>query len=650
MLLSWGRRFQTTSRYLGLMVMGIGSIVVLGWLFDISLFKRILPGLVEMKANTGLGFIMAGTALFLIQANRSNKRLYDAARILSGIVLLLGFLTLIEHLLGLQLGIDELLFKDDVTRPTVFPGRMATPTALCFLLIGAALWLLPSGSMPRLVQTLALIAWGFGSLALLGYIYNVASLYTLYQNNPMALHTALGFVLISLGVVFAHPGQGLMRLLSDPGTGGVTVRRLLPVAILIPAFSGWVIFQLQDAGLQDTAISLALFAVLTIVAMAFLIWRNAEHIYRADQEHSRTQAQFKALFDEALDVIVLVDGRNSTILQVNNVVRRTLGYEPESLISKPFSIFFPPSNDEEQKELAFKLRTEGHAFLSQEFLRADGTTCMMDLTAAVIPWEKDRAILITLRDVTERKVLQDEILRSERLRVEMEKEREVTQLKEDFITMVSHDFRTPLAVIMTSSEMLERYSERLTEAHRAEQLHKIRDQVYYMTDLLDDVLLLGQARANKLEFKPTPVDLGKLCQSIFDEVRSTAGAKHQFRLDIAAHFDPVKVDETLIHRILTNLLANAVKYSPDGGEICLELMREGADIVMQVYDEGIGIPEKDQARLFEPFHRGLNTRGIKGTGLGLAIVNESVQLQGGSIRVESQEGKGTTFTVRLPAG
>ncbi|MEO8608629.1 MAG: PAS domain-containing sensor histidine kinase [Chloroflexota bacterium] len=646
--MNWDQKFQTTSRYLGLGVLGIGSLVLLGWVFNITGLKSILPGLVQMKANTALGFIAAGTALFFIQANRYFKRPYDVSSVLSGFVLLLGLLTLVEHLFSINLGIDELFFKDHVPNPLAFPGRIATPTALSFALIGIALMLTPAPRMQRLIQILALTVGGFGALAILGYLYNVASLYTLYQNNPMALHTAASFVLISLGILFVRPDQGVMRLLSDPGAGGITLRRLLPVALLIPTILGWLIFQLQDAGIQDAAISLALFAVFTIAAMAFVIWRNAEYIYRAEQEHSRTQAQFKALFDESLDVILLVDGQYSTILQVNNVIQRTLGYEPAAVISKPFSMFFPARSEQEQKYFAMKLRAEGHAFLSQEFLRSDETTCLMDLTAAIIPWEKDRAILITLRDATERKVLQEEILRSERLRVEMEKEREVTQLKEDFITMVSHDFRTPLAVIMTSNDMLERYSERLTQARRAEQLRKIRDQVYFMTDLLDDVLVLGQARARKLEFNPMPIDLLNLCQSVFDEVLSTSDDKYQFRFKHTGIFDGVNLDEKLMHRILANLLANAVKYSPHGGEILLEIAREAAEIVMRVRDEGIGIPEKDQARLFEPFHRAGNTNGIMGTGLGLAIVYEGVQLQGGSIHVNSQEGKGSTFTVRLP--
>jgi len=157
--------------------------------------------------------------------------------------------------------------------------------------------------------------------------------------------------------------------------------------------------------------------VLTIAAMALVIWRNANYIYHLDEAHLQTQAQFKAVFDESLDVIVVVDGQDSTILQVNNIVKHTLGYEPQQLIAKPFSTFFPSCTEQEQQHLAMKLRTDGHAFLSQEFLRADGATCTMDLTAAIIPWKRDRAILVTLRDATERKVLQEEILRAERLRV-----------------------------------------------------------------------------------------------------------------------------------------------------------------------------------------------------------------------------------------
>ena len=228
-------------------------------------------------------------------------------------------------------------------------------------------------------------------------------------------------------------------------------------------------------------------------------------------------------------------------------------------------------------------------------------------------------------------------------------EREVTQLKEDFITMVSHDFRTPLAVIMTSNDMLERYYERLTQQRRAEQLQKIRDQVWYMTGLLDDVLLLGKARAKKLEFNPLPIDLKKVCWSVFDEMRLTDKDRHIFHFNASGQLGNLTLDAKLIHRILSNILTNAVKYSPDGGIIRLELLREEDTVTLRVSDQGIGIDPEEQKHIFEPFWRGSSVLdSVGGTGLGLSIVKDCVNLHGGTISVESEPDKGTTFVVRLP--
>jgi PAS domain S-box-containing protein len=646
--LNWNVRFQTISRYLSLIVLTVGCAVLFGWLLNVPLFKSLLPGLVEMKVNTAFGFICAGLSLFIIHKKPLQRRLNDMGRGLAVMVMLIGGLTLSQYIFGFNLGIDELFFRDPITNPTRFPGRMATPTALTFILVGLALLLLSLLHLRHLSQPLTLLSGSLSLLALLGYVYNVSSLYTLHQNNPMALHTALAFLIVSLGILFAYPDGGYMRLLTDSGAGGVLIRRLLPLAIAIPTVLGWLLLQAQYAGIQDGAINLALFAILTIITFSILIGLSARQIFLKDQGQQHAEQQFKTLFDESLDVIMVIDGLNSRILKVNHVVSRALSYVPASLIGKHFSTLFPPKTEAEQAQIVNELQTYGHVFASQEFLRSDGSICPMDLTATMIPWKDDRAILITLRDASERKLLEAEILRAERLRGEMEKEREVTQLKEDFITMVSHDFRTPLAVIMTSRDMLERYYERLTQTRRAEQLQKIRDQVWYMTGMLDDVLLLGKARAKKLEFNPTTIDLKKVCWSVFDETRMTDNENHTFHLDARGQLGNLRLDAKLIHRILSNLLNNAVKYSPEGGIIRLELSREDKKVNLRVSDQGIGIPKKDQTRLFEPFHRGGNTSGIVGTGLGLAIVYESVEIHGGSISVQSDEGVGSIFTVCLP--
>lgn len=236
---------------------------------------------------------------------------------------------------------------------------------------------------------------------------------------------------------------------------------------------------------------------------------------------------------------------------------------------------------------------------------------------------------------------------NEALLREKERETELSDLKSRFVSMTSHEFRTPLAVILSSAELLEAYGERWTPAKRSDHYTRIKTSVGTMRELLDAVLVIGKSDAGKLECKPGPLDVGRFVRESVEAVASTS-LRHELRTDIADAFPAAQIDENLAVHVLTNLLSNAVKYSPAGGVVNVSAKAEGRDLVIQVADRGIGIAKEDQARLFESFHRGKNVGTIPGTGLGLAVVKRAVTAHGGSIEVRSEEGEGTTFTVRLP--
>ena len=169
-----------------------------------------------------------------------------------------------------------------------------------------------------------------------------------------------------------------------------------------------------------------------------------------------------------------------------------------------------------------------------------------------------------------------------------------------------------------------------------------------MTRLLEDVLVIGKAEAGKLEFSPEPLDLEQFCGSLVDEMQLSAKTRHQLTLIHRGPGGAVTMDAKLLRQILTNLLYNAIKYSPDGGSIELEVTCEGDQALFRVADHGIGIPPAAHAHLFETFHRAENVGSIPGTGLGMAIVKKSVDLHRGTIEFSSEVGVGTVFVVRLP--
>lgn len=230
----------------------------------------------------------------------------------------------------------------------------------------------------------------------------------------------------------------------------------------------------------------------------------------------------------------------------------------------------------------------------------------------------------------------------------LEQERELGELKSRFVTMVSHEFRTPLGIIMSAVELLQHYSDRLPEEEKKLQLHEIQASTKHMGGLMEQVLLLGRAEAGKLTCKPQPLDLAAFADRIIDETQSISNRKCSIILQTEGDLDGARVDEALLRHILGNLVSNAVKYSPAGAEVLIQLRREGPNAALIITDRGIGIPEKDRERLFEAFHRCSNVGEIQGTGLGLVIVKRCVDLHSGSLDLESEVGKGTTFTVRLP--
>jgi signal transduction histidine kinase len=234
------------------------------------------------------------------------------------------------------------------------------------------------------------------------------------------------------------------------------------------------------------------------------------------------------------------------------------------------------------------------------------------------------------------------------LRIEQEKQRELAELKGRFVSMTSHEFRTPLSAILSSSEMLAAYAERWPNEKKAEHFGRIRHAVLGMTRMLDGILLIGKSDAGKLGFNPDTLDLRRFCVEAAETTSQGCKQDHEIVFQGLSGEDVATADEALLRHVVENLLSNAVKYSPRGSKVYFKVWRDGCDVVLEIRDQGIGIPIADHARLFETFHRGSNVGTVSGNGLGLSIVKRAVDLHGGTLAVESEVGAGTRFTVRLP--
>jgi PAS domain S-box-containing protein len=259
---------------------------------------------------------------------------------------------------------------------------------------------------------------------------------------------------------------------------------------------------------------------------------------------------------------------------------------------------------------------------------------------------EDQQILSFVADQTalaiERKRSEQEIQRA------LEQQRELVRLKTNFANLVSHEFRTPIGVILSSAQVLESYFDRLEPARRTEHLNDIAHAARHMAGLIDEVLLLGRIEAGKLAFQPRPVDISAFCRRIADEVSQATGNRCWIDISCPDRLPPALSDENLLRHVVGNLLSNAIKYSPPNSAVSVSLACIGRDAVLTIRDNGIGIPAEDQPRLFEVFYRGRNVGELPGTGLGLVIVKRCVEVHGGEVTLHSQTGRGTTVVVRLP--
>lgn len=290
---------RAISRALGALAMLVGCLVLLGWIFDIPNLKSVSPGLVTMKANTGLAVILASVSLLLFQAERATlhrRRIAQACALAAGVI---GLLTLSEYLFGWNLGIDQLLFREAAGAVgTSEPGRMAPTTAANFFLLGIALLTLDSRRWNSLARFLPLVVAWVSFMAFLGYIYDVTALEGIASYTRMAVHTAVTFIALSVGVLLARPNRGLAGITLSESPGGVVLRRLLLPAVLVFPLLGWLRFEGEQAGLFDTRFGIALVVLASTTILTAFMWLTAASLNRVDAERRRAEDGLRKLADE----------------------------------------------------------------------------------------------------------------------------------------------------------------------------------------------------------------------------------------------------------------------------------------------------------------------------------------------------------------
>ena len=371
--------------------------------------------------------------------------------------------------------------------------------------------------------------------------------------------------------------------------------------------------------------------------------RAEEELRQSEARLRESEARFSTAFHASPVLVTISRLSDAKFVEANDAFVRWIGLSHDRIVghdSRELSIWLD-LND----RMKFLTDLQRHGSLSEvecQLRSQRGTVHTMLLSAHLIEINGEPHMLVSGLDITQRKQAEAELLRT------LEREKELGQLRSKFVSMVSHEFRTPLAIIQSSAEILDDYLDQLKKTERKEHLQSIRKNTRRMAALMEETLLIGSFDAGKIEFTPTLLELRTFMRRLVDEVLAATNRRCPIELIVVETPAMVQADGRLLGHIFTNLLHNAVKYSDAGRAVEFEIRCTGADIVCTIRDQGIGIPEADQEWLFNPFHRGRNVGDRPGTGLGLVIVKRCVDLHGGKIKVDSKLSEGTSVTLRLP--
>jgi len=373
--------------------------------------------------------------------------------------------------------------------------------------------------------------------------------------------------------------------------------------------------------------------------------KRAEAEVRASEARLReSEERFSAAFHASPALIGILRVSDGKYVLVNDAHLNWLGYPREEVLGRTCLELGMWENPGERDSLLKDILALGSVRQREyRWRNRKGEPFTILLSAETIQLDHTPHIISMALDITQRKRAEEDLLKT------LEREKELSQLKSNFVSMVSHEFRTPLGIIQSSGELLRDFYRKMCAEERDEQLDSIIGNTRRMGAMMEEVLVLSRLDAGKLDFRPALLDLETFCRRVVDEVLSATN----HRCPIEVSFDPAlptaEADERLLGHIFTNLLSNAVKYSDAGVSVQFSIGREGSNAVCVIGDRGIGISEDDQAELFTAFHRGSNVGNRSGTGLGLVLVQRCVELHRGQVRIESTLGTGTTVTIEFPA-
>jgi len=380
--------------------------------------------------------------------------------------------------------------------------------------------------------------------------------------------------------------------------------------------------------------------------------KQAELVLRTNEEHYRKV--LSAVSDYAYSMKVEPD-KSVSLEWLTGNPEKIIGYTEEDFRSGSIMKFALDVTRPEHRQL---LKESYEALMKNERTstevlcrRKDGQDVWLRIYRQPI-WDDNEQRIVryygAVSDITKEKEIEETYREQELLGIELAKEKELHVLRNRYLSTIAHDFRSPLAAIRIASDILNNHISDYTETKRKIYFDRINDGVAYLDNLLQELGLLARAERGHLSFVPELLSPHKVCAEIINDFISINDDNHEIIYNCSTMVEKCYLDENLLRHILTNLLSNAVKYSPKQSRITFDVSDQDKNLIFKVSDEGIGIPDENKPRLFDPFYRADNVGSIKGSGVGLSIVKQMVSIHGGQVDFETRVNIGTTFTVTIP--
>lgn len=639
-------------------VMLAGMAVWIGWMTDTRVLMQVRAEWTPMAPMTALAFGFSGASLLAIAGTMGRGRKDETetevrwrrtAMGLALVVTLIGARRAAYHLMGWPTT-DMLGFA-----PAVGPGQMAPMTAVGFLLAGIALGVTARRRFYQSAQWLAAAVIFIGWIGLTRYFYGGQDTSVFFR---MAMHTALLFAVLGIGIFYARPDGGFMMIWNSDTAGGVLVRRLFPAALVVPVLVGWVRLEGERLGWYGLETGLTIFAMSNVTIFAGLAWHTASRLHRADirrQAAERTvhleQRFSDAVIDSLPGVLYLYD-REGRFLRWNKNFERLSGYGAEEIARMRPADFIAPADREAVAARIGDVFGAGSSQIEAGFLSKSGAVTPFFFTGVTVTVGEQPCLVGVGIDIAER-VKAEQAVRALNETLEHRVARRTAELEaknrelETFTYTVSHDLKAPLRGIDGYSRLLlEDHADRL-DAEGRRFLESVRQASAQMGQLIDDLLAYSQLerRAMTLGAVQPRAVLDALPLGYGDEIRARGVAFTVALPDVAVQADPRGLAQ-----VLRNLLDNALKFTRTAAAPAIEIggRVENGKTILWVKDNGIGFDLKFTDRIFDIFQRLHRVEDYPGTGIGLAIVRKAMERMGGRVWADSAPGRGATFFIELP--